>query len=279
VVAEAIRVERSLLRRVAEHEARLQAIGGRELRDLGDALLLLDPQDPEPYWTRIVAPDWPTGSRGFDQRLDEALILFATLDRLPHVWPLPTENHPGDLVERLLSTGFEVMGTDVLMILADPGPAAQLLAEPLPPGLRVQRLDTLDAASVAASAAVAEVLVDAFEVSPSRLASIELETLAALEGSYLHCTLVWLDDRPVAVAKRSTLDDASYLSSIGTRADVRRAGLGSLVTAVAIRDAVASGSEVTYLKVDVANVDARRLYRRLGFVAVAGRIPDLLLRR
>jgi hypothetical protein len=29
----------------------------------------------------------------------------------------------------------------------------------------------------------------------------------------------------------------------------------------------------------VANVDARRLYQRLGFVAVAGRIPDLLLRR
>ena len=52
-----------------------------------------------------------------------------------------------------------------------------------------------------------------------------------------------------------------------------------LVTAIAVRDAVAAGSEVTYLKVDVANHAAQRLYRRLGFAAVAGQVPDLLLRR
>ena len=32
---------------------------GRELRDLGDAILLDDPNDPEPFWNRIEAIRWP----------------------------------------------------------------------------------------------------------------------------------------------------------------------------------------------------------------------------
>jgi ribosomal protein S18 acetylase RimI-like enzyme len=36
---------------------------------------------------------------------------------------------------------------------------------------------------------------------------------------------------------------------------------------------------MTYLKVDAGNDTAQRLYRRLGFVPVAGQIPDLLLRQ
>jgi ribosomal protein S18 acetylase RimI-like enzyme len=278
-IDDAIRVDRATLRRLAEHEARLQAGAGRELRDLGDAILLLDPQDPEPYWNRLVAPEWPAERGAFDRRLDMAITLFASHGRLAHIWPLPSDNQPPDLAERLQAAGFESVGSDVLMVLADPGPAAARLGAPLPPGFTIERVEGLGAGSVRAAAAVADVLADAFDVSQNRRGAIELETLAGLEGPALHVTLVRVDGWPAAVAKRSTLAGSSYLSSIGTRPEVRRRGLGSLVTAVAIREAVEAGSQLTYLKVDAGNEEAQRLYRRLGFMPVAGRIPDLLLRR
>jgi ribosomal protein S18 acetylase RimI-like enzyme len=276
---DAIRVDRAALRRLAEHEARLQAGGGRELRDLGDALLLLDPQDPEPYWNRLVAPDWPSDPAAFDRRLDLAITLFAAHDRVPHVWPFPSDNRPADLPDRLRSAGFETVGSDVLMVLADPGPAVARLASPTPRDILVEGLQGVRRGTARSAAAVADVLADAFDVGVDRRGAIEQETLASLEGPALHVTLVWSDGWPAAVAKRSTLDGISYLSSIGTRPPARRRGLGSLVTALAIRDAVAAGSELIYLKVDEGNEIAGRLYRRLGFVPVAGRIADLLLRR
>jgi ribosomal protein S18 acetylase RimI-like enzyme len=211
--------------------------------------------------------------------VDETITLFATRGRLAHVWPYPSDNQPADLVERLESAGFESMGYDVLMVLADPSSAAERLARPLPPAVHVEALDRLNAGSVRAAAAVAEVLVDAFEVGDDRRSSIEVETLGGLEAGVLHVTLARVSGWPAAAAKRSTADGISYLSSIGTRAEIRRRGLGGLVTAIAVRDAVAAGSTLTYLKVDASNEAAQRLYRRLGFVAVAGRIPDLLLRR
>jgi ribosomal protein S18 acetylase RimI-like enzyme len=276
--ADTIRVDRATMRRLAEHEARLQVNGGRELRDLGDGFLLLDARDPEPYWNRLVAPDWPADPATFDRRLDQAITLFAAHDRLAHVWPLPSDNGPPDLVERLHAAGFETVGSDLLMLLVDPEPALRRVEQPLPPGVDLQRLAGLSAESVRAAAAVADVLVDAFEVVGERRTPIELETLAGFEGSALHVTLLSVDGWPAAVAKRSTLAGASYLSSIGTRPGLREQGFGGLVTAIAVREALAAGSELVYLKVDVANEVAQRLYRRLGFVAVAGWIPDLLLR-
>ena len=109
--------------------------------------------------------------------------------------------------------------------------------------------------------------------------ALRLETLGALESPALHVVLIRVDGVAVAVAKRATRDGISYLSSIGTLPGHRRRGLGSLVTALAVADAIAAGSRWTYLKVDVANVAAQRLYERLGFVAVPGQIDDLLLRR
>jgi ribosomal protein S18 acetylase RimI-like enzyme len=279
LAAEAIRVDRATLRRLAEHEVRLQATGDRELRDLGDGLLLLDPQDPEPYWNRLVCPEWPPERVAFDRRLDETITLFATHGRLAHVWPYPSDNQPPDLTERLESAGFESMGSDIVMVLADPSAAADRLARSLPAGVQVEALDQLNAGAVRAAAAVAEVLVDAFDVGDDRRSSIEVETLGGLESAVLHVTLVRVNGWPAAAAKRSTVDGISYLSSIGTRAEVRRRGLGGLATAIAVRDAQAAGSTLTYLKVDAANEGAQRLYRRLGFVAIAGQVPDLLQRR
>ena len=71
---------------------------GREVRDLGDAVLLHDASDREPFWNRLAGVDWPTGAAAFDRRLTEALALFAGLDRIPHVWPMPGYDEPPDLM-------------------------------------------------------------------------------------------------------------------------------------------------------------------------------------
>ena len=55
----------ALARRLAAHELGIHASGTRELRALGDALLLIDPTDPEPFWNRIAAPDWPPDAAAF----------------------------------------------------------------------------------------------------------------------------------------------------------------------------------------------------------------------
>jgi ribosomal protein S18 acetylase RimI-like enzyme len=278
-VTATLELDRSVLRSLAVHEAGLQATGGRQLRDVGDGVMLLDPRDPEPYWNRLVAPAWPDEPADFHRRLDAAITLFATLGRLPHIWPFPTGNQPIDIVARLLEAGFELMGSDLLMVLADPDPSTVHAAEPLPPGVTVERLRGLTPASLAAAPDLAAVLADAFEVDEERRGSIELETLAALEGPALNLVLLRVDGEPAAVAKRSTQDGASYLSSIGTRRHLRGQGFGGLATAIATAEAVTAGSRWTYLKVDAENDRARRLYERLGFQAVPGHVHDLLLNR
>ena len=70
-------VDEATMRRLLLHEARVHAIPGRELRDLGDGLLLFDPNEPEPFWNRLEGVRWPSEPDAFDRRLTEALVLFA----------------------------------------------------------------------------------------------------------------------------------------------------------------------------------------------------------
>jgi ribosomal protein S18 acetylase RimI-like enzyme len=268
------------VRELIVHEARVHAMQGREIRQLDDATVLYDPRDAEPFWNRLVGLRWPSDGRAFDRRLDEAITLFATLGRVPHVWPLPLGNEPGDLVGRLVATGFESIGETVVMVLVNPSAARN--SSVASPGddqnITVDRFHGLTAASVGASAALAEVLVDAFDVGVERLAAIEAETLAALDAQEVDITLVTLDGQPAAVAKRTTLDRMSYISSIGTRPRFRGRGLGRLVTALVSRDALEAGSRWTYLAVHAENRVARRVYERVGYMAIGAPVPDLLLR-
>ncbi|TMQ69085.1 MAG: GNAT family N-acetyltransferase [Candidatus Eisenbacteria bacterium] len=266
------------VRWLAWHEAQSHALIGREVRDLGDAVLLHDASDREPFWNRLAGVDWPTGAAAFDRRLTEALALFAGLDRIPHVWPMPGFDEPGDLTARLLAHGFEDFGGGLLMAL-DP-------ARALPPpvhdgggGVQVERLHRLSGERAAeAAGAIAAVLLTSFTVEPERRVAIELEAVLGLESDAYHAILVRVDGVPAAVARRTTFAGASYLSSIGTDPAFRGRGLGRLVTGLAVADAVAAGSRWTYLGVFEDNVIAQSLYGSLGFVAIGGVAPDLLLR-
>jgi ribosomal protein S18 acetylase RimI-like enzyme len=264
---------------LAWHEAGAHGLVGREVRDLGDAILLHDPTDREPFWNRLAGIAWPSEPAAFDRRLAEAIALFAGLDRIPHVWPIPGFDEPADLAARLAANGFEDHGRGILMVL-DPPKAAPRVEPPAGSyGLSIERFHRLGGNAAAdAATAIGEVLVAAFGVEPERRVAIELEALQGLQLDAYHAVLARVDGRPAAVARRTTFAGASYLSSIGTHPEFRGRGLGRLVTSVAMADSLAHGSRWTYLGVFEENGTARTMYEGLGFEMIGGPAPDLLLR-
>jgi predicted GNAT superfamily acetyltransferase len=271
-------VDAITMRRLFMHEAQVHATPGRDLRDLGDAILLYDPIDPEPFWNRIAAIRWPTEPGAFDRRLTEVFVLFASLARQPHVWPAPAHDSPPDLVDRLMANGFRDMGAGTVMALADRDAVMSRGAPVLPPAVTLESVSGLGGPSADDVArAIVEVLAEAFDVVADREPGVRAETLASLRNAWFTHYLVRLDGRPAAVARRATFDNLTYLSSIGTARWARGRGFGRIVTAAAIRDAVAAGSEWTYLGVFAENQAAIRLYEGLGFERVGDASPDLLL--
>jgi ribosomal protein S18 acetylase RimI-like enzyme len=266
------------MRRLLLHEAEVHAVPGRELRDLGDAILVTDPAEPDPFVNRLEGLRWPSEPDAFDRRLTEALVLFASLGRQPHIWATPVGDEPADLVARLEANGFQDMGKGDVMVLADPRPAIAAAAEPPPPGVTVERLSGLAGdRATAAVHDVVDVLLDAFEMGEALRATLEFETAASVADSRFTHYVARVEGRPAAVAKRGTFDGASYLSSIGTAAWAQRRGLGSLVTRLAAADATAAGSDWTYLGVFAGNVGAASVYRKAGFVRVGRSCPDMIL--
>jgi ribosomal protein S18 acetylase RimI-like enzyme len=272
-------VDADVLRFLERHEARVHALPGRQLRDLGDSILLHDALDREPFWNRVNAIRWPDAPDPFDRRVAEVMTLFATLDRVPHIWPREALNEPRDLVARLLDHGFEDVGGGHLMVLMSADPTLVAARRPAPRNVTIERSHLLTGdVRVRDAAAIAGVLVEAFEVEPDRRAAIELETEAMFDHAELHACVVRVDGEPAAAAKRATFDGATYLSSIGTRAAFRGRGLGRMATAAMTADAIAEGSRWIYLGVFAGNDAAIRMYEQLGFVRLGPPAPDLLFR-
>lgn len=269
-------VDSALARRVVLHEALVHARGGRELRDLGDGMLLLDGTDPEPFWNRLVAAHWPADPHEFDRRLDEIVTLFATLGRLPHIRTLPLGGHPPDFEMRLVRAGFRLVGRDRAMALGDTGPAIAL-ARTI--GRRSHlRVEHVGAGATSRAMDVARILVEAFDVESDRIPGLAAESLAASRRPGGAALLLLDDDRPVAAARRVTLDGATYLSSIGTIPAVRDRGYASVLTAVAISEALAEGTGLIHLLAEAGMPRTERLYARLGFESIGEPIADLLAR-
>jgi ribosomal protein S18 acetylase RimI-like enzyme len=272
-------VDADVLRFLERHEARVHALPGRQLRDLGDSILLHDSLDREPFWNRVNAISWPDAAELFDRRVAEVMTLFATLDRVPHVWPREVLNEPRDLVARLIGHGFDDVGGGHLMVLGSADAALAAARRRPPPDVTVERSHLLvGSVRIREAAAIAGVLSDAFEVEPERRAAIELETGAMFDHPELHACIVRVHGEPAAAAKRATFDGATYLSSIGTRAAFRGRGLGTIATAAMTADAIAEGSRWIYLGVFSGNDTAIRMYEQLGFVRLGPPAPDLLFR-
>ena len=268
--------DEALARRLAAHEVSVHAWGSREVRDLNDALLLHDRDDPEPFWNRIAAPAWPVEGAVFDRRLDEIVTLFATLDRLPHVRTLALANRPVDLAARLATAGFRPVGMDRSMILADPGPCLALAATFS--GRRDLVLDHLGRGPELRAIEVARLLVQAFDVESDRVPALGAETLAAGRRAGGAVLLVLEAGVPASVARRITVGGGTYLSSIATARALQGRGYGSLITALAVAEALDGGTAFVHLLVGADNDVAIGVYERLGFVSLGEPIIDLRLR-
>jgi ribosomal protein S18 acetylase RimI-like enzyme len=267
-----------VVRRLLLHEARVHASSSRTLRDLGDALLLTDPVDPDPFWNRLEAARWPREPEAFDRRLAEVAVLFATLGRQPHVWVSPPHDEPRDLAARLEANGFQDVGEGLLMVAQDAAAARATLERGLGPGATVERLRRLRGPEASAAAGeIVAVLLTSFAVEAERGPGIVAETLSSLADDRFTHYLVRLDGAPVAVARRATFDGLSYLSSIGTVERARGRGFGRYVTAVAMVDAIGAGSEWIHLGVFADNPVAIALYEGLGFRMSGEPGPDMVL--
>lgn len=262
---------------IERHEVRAHAIPSRETRDLGDALLLHDPHDADPFWNRLQAVRWPDAPGAFDRRLAEALALFAILGRRPHVWPSPVHAGPADLARRLADNGFVDVGGGHLMILAHPAAAGPVRAGEGGQGVALRAIATPPDAQPGDLEAAARVMAASFGMDESRAP----EELAADLGLTLAdprvvVVLVRVDGAAAAVAKATTFGGWTYLSSIGTLPGFRGRGLAALATRQAIASAAGREAATPYLGVHSGNRSAISLYERLGFRSV-GESPDLLL--
>jgi ribosomal protein S18 acetylase RimI-like enzyme len=271
-------VDAATVRRLLRHEAEVHAIPGRTLRDLGDALLLYDRIEPELFWNRVEAIRWPNDAAGFDRRLAEVAVVFASIGRQPHVWSSPPHDEPRDLVARLAANGFEDVGDGLLLVTRDVGPARDALAaRPLGADLTLERLNAVQGRLAEAAADdIVTVLLTAFGVGEERRPGVLDETRASLADARFTHYVVRRDGAPLAVARRATFDRISYLSSIGTVEAARGRGLGRLVTATAMVDAVAEASEWIHLGVFADNTPARHLYESLGFAMSGDPGPDMV---
>lgn len=277
------------VRALERHETEAHAIGGREIVDLPGALALFDPQDADPFWNRMVRVRWPDGHSAFDRRLGEAIVLFATRGRRPHVWPTVTGDEPPDLVARLIANGFEDAGRGILM--ARPlRREIEVVTSGADTSLEVIRAGREGVAGVMRD--VAEVLAAAFPRHGERDDALDIrgadEIAAAAGAAHRDLVRVLRDPRVAfvlarvdgvlaAVAKVTGGSGLAYLSSIATRPSLRGRGLGGLVTLAALREGAAAGAALAYLGVFEGNVRAQRLYARLGFGIVGAPVPDLLL--
>jgi ribosomal protein S18 acetylase RimI-like enzyme len=278
-VTRTIRLDDLTIRRLERHETQAHAIPDREVRDLGDALVLYDPVDSEPFWNRMASVRWPDEAAAFDRRLAEALALFGVLARRPHVWPSPDHRQPADLVERLVANGFADVGGGHLMLLDEPVRCPPVRVGEVEAGISLEVIGQSARRGTkppADPSAVAEVLVDAFGAPPARAPELAASLRMTVDDPRIVLVLARVDGVPAAVAKATTFDGCTYLSSIGTRPGFRGRGLAGLVTRHAVASSHGPAVHRTYLGVFSGNAPAVRLYQRLGFASI-GESPDLLL--
>lgn len=271
-------VDEATMRRLLIHEARVHATPGRELRDMGDGLLLFDPNEPEPFWNRLEGLRWPSEPDAFDRRLAEALVLFTTLSRQPHIWPAPAYDQPADLVARLVAHGFRDMGMGCVMVLTDRDRPLAGAPRRYGPEVSLERLNASGGPPPDATIdQITAILCGAFDIEEAVRPGVRREIAASLENRAFTYYLVRLGGEPAAVAKRATFDGLSYLSSIGTAGWARGRGLGGLVTRLASADGLAAVSDHVYLGVFAENTGAISVYERSGFERLGRWCPDLVL--
>jgi hypothetical protein len=275
-VTRTIELDDATIRRMERHETMAHAIPSRVVRDLGDAIVLFDPRDVDPFWNRMVSVRWPAPAAAFGHRLNEAIAMFALDGRRPHIWPSPAHNAPADLTARLQAAGFRDVGGGHVMVLVDPAACPPIGPNDAGPGLSITGICRAGDAGERDLDDIALVLAESFGAHADGVPELATDLDRTLDDPRVALALVRVDGEPAAVAKSTTFDGFVYLSSIGTRAAFRGRRLAALATRHAVAIGGGSTGGIVYLGVFSGNAPALRLYERLGF-ASAGEAPDMLL--
>ena len=269
-------IDVAALLRLERHQTESHAIPHREIRDLGDSLLLFDPRDADPFWNRLARIRWPSDAVAFDRRLTEVMALFLVLGRRPHAWPSPVHAEPADLAARLAANGFSDIGGGHVMMLVSPEACGPVLQGELPTGTSLHVLCRAADAGPTDIADLGAVLGDAFGTLPERALELADDLRRVGDDPRVGLVLARVNGVAAAAAKTTTFDGLTFLSSVGTRPAYRGRGLAGLVTRAAIDAAGARARGAAYLGVFSGNAPALALYDRLGFASI-GESPDLLL--
>ncbi len=258
------------------HETEAHAIPGREVRVLGDALVLYDTRDPDPFWNRMARVRWPSDPGAFDRRLTESIALFRCSADDPTSGRRQLHAEPVDLVGRLLAHGFGDVGGGHLMVLRDRDASGPVRPGEPGPGRDPPAISRSTEAGPSDPEAMAGVLASSFGATPGRVPELAADLRLTLDDPRIVLAIARVDGVAAAVAKATSFDGHTYLSSMGTRPGFRSRGLAGLVTRQALAATGAPPVATVYLGVFSGNLPALRLYERLGFASI-GESPDLLL--
>ena len=193
------------------------------------------------------------GRLGLDRRLALAAQVYADAG-LPMVARLTPFSRPADLDAALAERGWRRHDDTHVMLRAGQS-AARPAPAPLPPGLRLERLEPRDFAQAVGQLRGSPPAERAAHGDRLSLAPVPLQGHAIVEedGSVLACGLL---AREIELAG---------LYDLVTAPRARRRGLATWLCEHMLSPSIMPGNEIAYLQVGADNPEARRLYRRLGF--------------
>ena len=163
-------------------------------------------------------------------------------------------SEPRDLPTWLESAGWVEVETERVMWARRPPTVPHL-----DPQLRIEAVTRRSAADVE------QVERAVFGLAAERAAERTEQLAAAVETGRLRAFALRVGGAVVASARLAAGEGVAGIFGVGVLAGHRRRGYGALVTAVATRAGLASGSRLVWLSVDERNRPAVELYLALGY--------------
>jgi ribosomal protein S18 acetylase RimI-like enzyme len=181
----------------------------------------------------------------------DAIIAAMRARALPSGIMLTPGSTPTDLADILVRKRFVPDETGLCMAVQLPSPGV-----PLRNGERIRTAVVEDAEALTHWAGIINVALVGEEI----MSREQFSDVHALPGTRFF--LAYHDGIPAAAAMTNQDRELVNVDTVATLEAYRGNGLGSAVTAAALRDATARGGKVAALR---SRADAASLYRRLGF--------------
>ena len=225
-VTRSIELDDATTRRLERHETMAHAIPSRRRCAIWAMRSSCTTRGPRSVLEPDGQPAVAAEPAAFDHRLNEAVAMFALDGRQPHIWPSPAHNAPAG--PRRAAPGGRVPRRR----RRPRDGAGRSGGVPAAPARRARSGASRWAASAGPRTRASATSTTSRGCSPSRSARCRIE-----RGSWrTTCAGRWttrgsrsrsvrVDGEPAAVAKATTFDGFTYLSSIGTRAAFRGRGL------------------------------------------------------